>query len=138
MNQFNLSGRTALITGGSKGIGKALARGLAEAGCNVIINSRNQAELEAALVDILAGTSATGTCIAADLLKRSESERLAKESLAWAGGTVDIFCNNAGFSFRSPADKVVDEEWDQVMELNVNAGMAIGRALIPGTAFLAL
>jgi short-subunit dehydrogenase len=132
MDQFNLQGRTALITGGSKGIGKAIARGLAEAGCNIIINSRSQSELEAALIDILAGTSAKGTCIAADLLRRPESERLARESLAWAGGVVDIYFNNAGFSISSNNDEIRDEDWDQVMELNLNSGMILQRALVPG------
>ena len=70
---FDLSGKVALVTGGSKGLGKAMARGLVEAGADVAISSRHEGELQAALKEILAGTERQGAVFVADLSQRSES-----------------------------------------------------------------
>ncbi|MCC7420731.1 MAG: SDR family NAD(P)-dependent oxidoreductase, partial [Planctomycetaceae bacterium] len=72
---FDLTGRVALVTGGSKGLGKAMARGFAEAGADVVISSRNEAELKAALAEITAGTGTRGAYLVADMAKRSECKR---------------------------------------------------------------
>src|SRR5205823_10456543 len=92
---FDLSGRVALVTGGSKGLGKAMARGLAEAGADLIISSRHEAELQPALKEILDGTGRKGHFFVADMAKRGEAKRLASDALA-ALGRVDILINNAG------------------------------------------
>src|ERR1700685_2893428 len=92
---FDLSGRVALVTGGSKGLGKAMARGFAEAGADVVIASRHEEELKSALAEIRSGTSVRGMYLVADLTKRSEADRLAKAALAEMGH-VDILVNNAG------------------------------------------
>src|SRR5262245_25836730 len=94
-NQFDLSGRAALVTGGSKGLGKAMARAFATAGADVFISSRNEDELKSALKEITAGTKARGGYCVADLSKRSESARLGKAAIE-ALGKVDILINNAG------------------------------------------
>ena len=72
---FNLSGKTALVTGGSKGLGKAMARGLAEQGADVVISSRHENELRAALDDILKGLDRKGSFIVADMARREEVAR---------------------------------------------------------------
>jgi NAD(P)-dependent dehydrogenase (short-subunit alcohol dehydrogenase family) len=72
---FDLSGRVALVTGGNKGLGKAMARGLAAAGADVVIASRNESELAAALEDILAGTGRRGVFRATDVSDRGRGER---------------------------------------------------------------
>ncbi len=64
---FDLTGKVALVTGGSKGIGLAMARGLAEAGADIVINSRSRAEMEEAMNHILEGTDRRGHCVVADL-----------------------------------------------------------------------
>jgi NAD(P)-dependent dehydrogenase (short-subunit alcohol dehydrogenase family) len=64
---FSLKGRVALVTGGSKGLGKAIARGLAKGGCDVVISARSEPELKSALVEILAGTTAKGQYVVCDL-----------------------------------------------------------------------
>ncbi len=127
---FDLTGRVALVTGGSKGLGFAMARAFAEAGADVVINSRHEAELEAALPKILDGTGGTGHRIVADLSRRSETERLARASLEMAG-RVDILVNNAGSNVPQAIDAITDADWDRIVELNLNSCMVLSRALAP-------
>jgi NAD(P)-dependent dehydrogenase (short-subunit alcohol dehydrogenase family) len=129
-NLFDLTGRVAVVTGGSKGLGKAMARGFAQAGADVVISSRHTDELEKALPEILDGTGRRGLIVTVDLSKRSEAERLAKTALAQMG-RVDILVNNAGTNVPSPIDQVKDEDWDRVIELNLGACMVLTRALVP-------
>ena len=130
MKRFDLHGRTALITGGSKGLGKEMARGLVEAGADIILCSRSAGDLEAALAQILQGTGRRGCSITADLSRREEAERLARESLQQMG-RVDILINNAGTNLPEPVDEITDDAWDSVLELNLNSIMALTRALVP-------
>jgi NAD(P)-dependent dehydrogenase (short-subunit alcohol dehydrogenase family) len=127
---FDLSGKTALVTGGSKGLGKAMARGLAEAGADVIISSRHEDELRAALDEILPAPERRGAFIVADMGKRDDVERLAKSALV-LNGRVDILINNAGTNRPEPIDAITDKNWDEVMEINLNSVMALTRALAP-------
>src|SRR5579862_1516578 len=92
---FDLAGKVALVTGGSKGIGKAMARGLAEAGADLAISSRHEEELRPALEEILQGTGRRGRYFVADMGQRHEVQQLAKNVLG-ALGRVDILINNAG------------------------------------------
>jgi NAD(P)-dependent dehydrogenase (short-subunit alcohol dehydrogenase family) len=130
MNTFDLSGKVALVTGGSRGLGKAMARGFAEVGADVVICSRNEQELHAALPEILQGTGRRGHALAADLSQRPEANRLAKEVLARMG-RVDILVNNAGSNVPQPIDQIRDEDWDRILELNLSSIMALTRALVP-------
>ena len=75
---FDLTGKTALVTGGSKGLGKAMARAFAEQGADVFISSRHEDELRSAIQEITEGTSVRGAYAVADLSRREESERLAQ------------------------------------------------------------
>jgi NAD(P)-dependent dehydrogenase (short-subunit alcohol dehydrogenase family) len=128
---FDLSGRVALVTGGSKGLGKAMARGLAEAGADIIISSRHENELEAAAREIGAELSVRVKCVTADLSLRADSPRLATAALE-AFGKVDILINNAGTNKPQPVDEITDEVWDSLLELNLSSCMALTRALVPG------
>jgi gluconate 5-dehydrogenase len=128
---FDLGGRVALVTGGSKGLGKAMARGLAEAGADVVISSRHEDELRAAAAEIGEGLKARVATIVADLSKRGEAERLAAEALA-AFGRIDVLVNNAGSNTPQPIDEVADSTWDALVELNLSSCMALTRALAPG------
>lgn len=127
---FDLSGRVALITGGSKGLGKAMARQLAEAGADVVISSRHADELEAALQEILDGTSVRGAFFTADMTRREEVAQLAQAALQEMG-RVDILINNAGSNLPEAIDQVSDENWDTIIELNLTSCMALTRALVP-------
>jgi len=128
---FNLTGRVALVTGGSKGLGKAMARGLAEAGADVVISSRHEAELKSALVEILRGTDRRGKYFVADMTSRDAVKRLADDAMQ-AFGKVDILINNAGSNTPQPIDAITDEAWDGLIELNLTSVMALTRALVPG------
>jgi NAD(P)-dependent dehydrogenase (short-subunit alcohol dehydrogenase family) len=127
---FDLSGKVALVTGGSQGLGKAMARGLVEAGADVVIASRRDAELKAALADVLKGTSRRGAYFVADLSKRPEAAKLAKNALE-AFGRIDILINNAGTNKPQAIDAIDDETWDMVLELNLSSIMALTRAVVP-------
>jgi NAD(P)-dependent dehydrogenase (short-subunit alcohol dehydrogenase family) len=128
---FNLSNRTALVTGGSKGLGKAMARGFAEAGANVFISSRNEEELRSAGAEIGHGLSFSVASFAADLARSGEAERLAEAAIA-RFGHVDILINNAGSNMPEPIDKVTDETWSRILELNLSSAMRLTRLLAPG------
>jgi NAD(P)-dependent dehydrogenase (short-subunit alcohol dehydrogenase family) len=127
---FDLTGRVALITGGSKGLGKAMARGLAQAGADVFISSRNENELKAALEEILAGTGRRGGYLVADMTKRDDVKKLARTALEKMG-RVDILINNAGVNIPQSIEGVTDEAWDVVLETNLTSVMALTRALVP-------
>ena len=128
---FDLSGRCALVTGGSKGLGKAMARAFALAGAKVFICSRHEKELESALEEIFAGVPhQRGYCVA-DLSQRSECARVVAEAEK-SIGKVDILVNNAGSNVPEPIDGITDEAWDRIVELNFSSCMALSRAAVPG------
>lgn len=126
--RFDLTGKVALVTGGSKGLGKAMARGFAEAGANVVICSRHAAELETAAPEIVAATKSQIRSFVADLADRGQTEQLAKDAIA-AFGRIDILINNAGSNIPEPIDQIQDANWDRIMELNLNSCMALSRAM---------
>jgi NAD(P)-dependent dehydrogenase (short-subunit alcohol dehydrogenase family) len=128
---FNLTGKVALVTGGSKGLGAAMAHALAEAGANVVISSRHENELKDALPEILKGTAAKGAYFTADMGDRAAVAKLAQDAEA-AFGKVDILVNNAGINIISPIDRVADADWDRVLAVNLTGPMALSRALAGG------
>jgi NAD(P)-dependent dehydrogenase (short-subunit alcohol dehydrogenase family) len=127
---FDLTGKVALVTGGSKGLGKAMARGLAEAGADVVISSRHENELRTALEEILRGTGRRGRYVVADMTRREDVARLARTALDQMG-RVDVLVNNAGTNKPQAIDAITDEAWDEVVELNLTSVMALTRALVP-------
>ncbi len=127
---FDLTGRVALVTGGSKGLGKAMARTFAEAGADVVISSRHEDELRQASDEIGQGTRGRRAAIVADMTDRADVERLAREALAQMG-RVDIVVNNAGSNNPQTIDQTKDADWDRIVELNLTSCMALTRALVP-------
>ena len=126
---FDLWGRTALVTGGSKGLGKAMARALAKAGASVAISS-NDDELRSTAAEIAQESHAKVVPLAAEMTHRGEVQRLAEQAIA-ALGKVDILINNAGGNMPQPIDQITDEVWDHFVELNLSSCMALTRALVP-------
>ncbi len=131
---FDLGGRTALVTGGSRGLGLQIAEALGEAGARVVISARKANELEAA-VEALKARGVEASWIAADSSQPAEVQRLADASLEMLGH-VDILVNNAGATWGAPAEEHPLDAWDKVMNLNVRAifllSQAIGKAsMIP-------
>jgi NAD(P)-dependent dehydrogenase (short-subunit alcohol dehydrogenase family) len=127
---FNLNGKVALVTGGSKGLGKAMARGLAESGADIAISSRHEEELRPALDEILKGTGRKGCYVVADMSQRAEAGKLAKTVLEKLG-RIDILINNAGTNEPQAIDQITDETWDRVLEINLSSIMALTRAVVP-------
>src|SRR5438067_7060633 len=130
MKIFDLTGRVALVTGGSKGLGKAMARGLAQAGADILISSRHETEIKPALAENLKGTDRQGRYFVTDMTMRAEVNQLAKQAVA-AFGHVDILVNNAGSNVPQAIDAITDADWDNIIELNLNSIMALTRALVP-------
>jgi NAD(P)-dependent dehydrogenase (short-subunit alcohol dehydrogenase family) len=130
-NPFDLSNRVALVTGGSKGLGLAMARGLARAGADIVISSRHEGELKSALDAVVAETGRRGHYVVADMTNRGDVKRLADEAVR-AMGKVDILVNNAGSNTPQRIDAITDSAWDNLLELNLTSVMALTRALAPG------
>ena len=114
---FDLTGRTALVTGGSRGLGLQLAHALGEAGAKIVLSSRKASDLEEAAADLKAA-GIEASWIAADCAKEEDIRRLADETLQRLGH-VDILVNNAGAAWGAPAEDHPVEAWDKVMNLNV-------------------
>ncbi|MCC6880570.1 MAG: SDR family oxidoreductase, partial [Verrucomicrobiales bacterium] len=127
---FDLSGRVALVTGGSKGLGKAMARGFAECGADVMIASRHEEELKSAALEIGEGLPGRVEYMVVDMVDRAQVGALASETLR-RFGRVDILVNNAGSNAPQPIDEITDEAWDRIVELNLTSCMILTRALVP-------
>src|SRR6187402_3455250 len=128
---FDLTGKSALVTGGSKGLGRAMARCFAEAGADVFISSRHEDELKAAAAEIKQGLTGQVEWMAADMVDRAQVRALADEATKRLG-KVDILVNNAGSNTPQAIDEITDEAWDRIVELDLTSCMALTRALVPG------
>ena len=128
---FDLSGRVALVTGGSRGIGKAIGRLFAEAGADVAIASRSEDQLKSAAAEIAQGTDVRVEYVAGDMTRREDVRCLA-DTVVRRLGKVDILVNNAGFNVPQPIDQIEDDVWDRLIELNLTSCMALTRHLAPG------
>jgi NAD(P)-dependent dehydrogenase (short-subunit alcohol dehydrogenase family) len=126
--KIDLSGKTALVTGSTSGIGHAIAKGLAGAGAEVTINGRNQAKVDAATAAIakaVPGARVRG--VAADV---SMAEGC--KTLAAALPEVDILINNAGIFEPKPFFEIPDADWSRFFEVNVMSGVRLSRVYLPG------
>jgi len=131
---FDLTGRTALVTGGSRGLGLQIAQALGEAGARVLLTSRKAADLEEA-VAVLADRGIRAGWVAADASDPAQVQHVVGEAMQRMG-QVDILVNNAGATWGAPAEDYPLAAWDKVMNLNVRSvflmSQAVGRAsMIP-------
>ncbi|HEX3779828.1 MAG TPA: SDR family oxidoreductase [Pseudonocardiaceae bacterium] len=129
---FDLSGKTTVVTGGSRGIGLMIARGFVDAGASVIISSRNADTCEQARTELqaVAGPGQTVAAIPADLSTEAECVRLAEEVAARAQ-TVHVLVNNAGAVWGAPLAEFPASGWDKVLDLNLKAPFFLTRAFLP-------
>jgi NAD(P)-dependent dehydrogenase (short-subunit alcohol dehydrogenase family) len=126
--KIDLSGKTALVTGSTSGIGHAVARGLAAAGAGVVVNGRTRAKVDAAAASI--GKAVTGAKVrgvAADV-----STAAGCRTLVAALPEVDILVNNAGIFEPKGFFDIPDEDWTRFFEVNVMSGVRLARAYMPG------
>lgn len=128
---FDLSGRTALVSGSGQGIGRALAEGLAEAGARVVVHGRDAAKAARAAAEITDSTGVEALSIAFDLTdSRAVDDGLAEvERLT---GTPDVLVNNAGVQRRAPIADFADEDWDALVATNLSAAFRLSRGIARG------
>ncbi len=129
---FSLEGKTALVTGGNQGLGKAFARGLAEAGARVAIcGRREEVNLAAAAEAREAGHDYV--TLTADITDDAQVASLTADAREALGGRIDVLVNNAGICYHAPAFEVTDEQWAGVFDLNVRAlwkmSLAVGAGM---------
>ena len=126
--KFGLHGKVALVTGSSRGLGHAMARALALAGADVIVNGRDAAKLAPVVAALSAAApGAKFHALAADLGNRAEVERMIRDAIAWHG-RLDILVNNAGIIRRAPAAEHSDADWDAVLRVNLDGVFTAARA----------
>jgi gluconate 5-dehydrogenase len=124
---FDLEGKTALVTGGSRGLGLQMAHALGEAGARIMLSSRKAEDLEEAVADLQAA-GIDARWIAADCSREEDIRSLAEQTLERMGD-VDILVNNAGAAWGAPAEDYPVEAWDKVMNLNVRGYFILSQHL---------
>ncbi len=125
---FSIEGKTALVTGGTRGIGLMIARGFVEAGARVYVSSRKAEVCESVAAEL----SRVGTCVGlpADLSTQEECDRIASE-IGTRENSLSILVNNAGANWAAPLAEYPDAAWDKVLALNVKGIFHLTRALVP-------
>jgi NAD(P)-dependent dehydrogenase (short-subunit alcohol dehydrogenase family) len=131
-DMFSLEGRVALVTGGSSGIGRAIAGALARAGARVVVLARKEAEL-AATVEELTAQGCRAAAVSGDLSTR-DGVRAAAEGAAAVFGEPDILVNSAGINLRPPMGELGEDVWDTTMAVNLEAPFLLGQRFGPGMA----
>lgn len=129
--EVRMDGRNAIITGGSLGLGRAIANEYARSGANVAIVARRQEVLDEAKAEIEKAGGGKVAAIAADIRQAADCERVVAEAIA-ALGPIDILVNNAGTSQRGPFLKVSDEMWQDDLDLKLFASIRLARLVMPG------
>lgn len=124
---FRLEGRTALVTGGYRGLGAAFARGLAQAGADVVVGARDADACREAAARLAAETGRRVLGVGLDVVDRSSVDDAVRAAVEQTG-RLDVVVNNAGICYHRPALEVPDEEWQQVFDVNVNGLWHMSRA----------
>jgi 3-oxoacyl-[acyl-carrier protein] reductase len=128
---LGLAGRVALISGASRGIGKGIAQALVREGCRVAICARGEEALHATAAQLELLEGARGVlALPLDITARDAAQRFTTAALG-AFGAIDIIVNNAGGNRRKPFADTTDADWDELIELNVLAGLRLARAALP-------
>lgn len=130
MDAFRLDERIAVVTGGSRGLGKAMALAFSQAGASVVLCSRNQAEIEQAAADIAAETGRECIGIAGDVTDPAAVSALVSRVLDRFGG-IDVWVNNAGMNIRHPVEEFPIEEFDRILRVNLRGTWLCCRAVAP-------
>jgi len=127
----NLSSKIALVTGGSRGIGRQIAMSLAEAGCDIAVHYNTQQAEADSIVEAIRGTGRNAIAIGADLTDIAQTKTLVS-SVTDKLGVVDIVVSNAGINPARAVEEVTDEDWERTLQINLSAAFYITQAALPG------
>ena len=130
MSNLQLAGRTALVTGGSRGIGRAIAVALARTGADVVFTFRARADDAQATALAIEATGRRTAVVQADLTKREDIERLLHDAVQF--GPIDILVNNAGTIRPQPLAEITAKDWDNLIAANLTSAFLIMQAVWPG------
>lgn len=130
IKQFDLTGKAAIVTGGSKGLGFAIAAGLASAGARIMLVNRNGEEGRQAASELSAGYGTEVISFSADITVLEQTEAMAKAAMD-AFGQIDILINSAGINIRGPIDEITPDDFAKVMHVNVHGTWLCSRAVTP-------
>ena len=128
--ELGLQGKVALVSGASRGIGKAIALALAAEGCAVALCARGAEALERAAAEVGALNGGRALPVPLDLTRRAAAGELVERAVEAFGG-VDVLVNNVGGNRRKPFEETTDEDWEELLELNLLAGLRLSRRAIP-------
>jgi gluconate 5-dehydrogenase len=128
LNPFDLSGRLALVTGSSRGIGRALAQALAKAGARVVLNGRDTATLQATR-DALAGSGLSVESCAFDVTDEAQVDA-AIDRIESEFGAIDILVNNTGVQIRGPLENFATQDWNRIVQTNLTSVFLVSRAAV--------
>jgi gluconate 5-dehydrogenase len=130
ISQFDLADNVAIVTGGSKGLGEAMAAGLASAGAQLLLVSRHEAEAQAAAEAIASEYPVKAVGMAADVTRQDEVAAMVQRCIS-EFGRIDILVNSAGINIRGPIDELTLDEFRQVQAVNVDAMWLCSKHVIP-------
>jgi NAD(P)-dependent dehydrogenase (short-subunit alcohol dehydrogenase family) len=127
---FDMTGRTAIVTGGSKGLGKAMAEGLASAGANTVLVSRTEEQAKAAADQIAHDYGQKSIGLKADVTNPDEVQAVVDKTLS-EFGQIDVLINSAGINIRGPIDELTYEQFQEVQKINVDGSWLFSKAVVP-------
>ncbi len=127
---FRLDGKVAIVTGGSKGLGLAMAAGLASAGCHTVLVSRSQEEASAAAAELEMIYQVSSLGLAADVTRQHDMQQMAGKAIETFGG-IDILINSAGINIRGAIDELTYDDFQRVMQINVDGTWLATKAVVP-------
>jgi gluconate 5-dehydrogenase len=129
---FDIRGHTALVTGSSRGIGRALAQGLLEAGCSVVLHGQDRDRLRAAAAELAPAAERAGAALHRVPFDVTDSDAVSagvEEALALVSGRLDVLVNNVGVQHRTPLLDLPEETWRRLLDTNVTSAYLVGRAV---------
>jgi 3-oxoacyl-[acyl-carrier protein] reductase len=128
---IDLTGRVALVTGGNRGIGRAVALELARAGAQVAVNYRERAADAEETAEAVRSAGGRAVCAQADVSRADQVQRLVAR-VERELGPVDILVNNAGIARTQPLESIAESDWDEILAVNLKSGFLVSQAVLPG------
>jgi len=129
MSRFSLAGKTAFVTGGSRGIGRAIALGLAQAGADIVFTYREKRDEAEAVAEAIGQTGRRALALPMDVTDRASVEAAARDARAF--GKISILVNNAGINKPTDFDKVADADWDTILATNLKGPFVCAQVFLP-------